>query len=76
MEKKNRVYIINEEETALKVISATRDGVDENMAWVKQAVRDFEEEGEKPHRIWVGETAYKSLGEPSEISGIPVSIRK
>lgn len=76
MDKKNMVYIINEEETALKAILATRDGVDENMDWVKLAIRDFEKEGEKPHRIWVGETAYKTLGEPSEISGIPVSIRK
>ena len=50
--------------------------MEEKLAHIRMGIDAFKNIGETPHLIQMGEEVYASLGEPSELFGIPVSLRK
>ena len=67
-----RVYILNEDETVLQVISADRETLKENLEWIRAGIEMFKVGGNTPHHIKMAEETHASLGKPNEIYGLPV----
>lgn len=67
-----RVYILNEGETALQVIAADKETLEENLEWIQTGIEMFKAGGDTPHHIKMAEETQASLGKPSELYGLPV----
>lgn len=67
-----RVYIINEDETAVQVITAEKETLEENLEWIKSGIEMFKVLGDTPHHIKMAEETHASLGKPNELYGVPV----
>lgn len=67
-----RVYILNEGETALQVIKADEETLEENLESVKMGIEIFKAVGGTPHHIKMTEETHASLGKPNKLYGLPV----